>query len=89
MSDTEKKLKDITLQTIHRHEKTILEKVPNLNPEDHSLLLYLVIGYDLGKGMYFGLTFPLEDSSHIEELRALSTSILNLETMLLEWEFSN
>jgi len=26
----------------------------------------------LGKGKYFGLTFPLEDSTHIKELRALS-----------------
>jgi len=43
-----------------------------LNPEDYFLLLYLVMGYDLGKGKYFGLAFPLEDSTHLEELRALS-----------------
>lgn len=68
----ETNLKDAIFQTLYRHDKSILEKVPNLNPEDYSLLLYLVIGYDLGKGKYFGLTFPLEDSTHIEELRALS-----------------
>lgn len=68
----ETNLKDAIFQTLYRHNKSILEKVPNLNPEDYSLLLYLVIGYDLGKGKYFGLTFPLEDSTHIEELRALS-----------------
>lgn len=65
-------LKDTVFQTLYRHNKSILEKVPNLNPEDYSILLYLVMGYDLGKGKYFGLTFPLEDNSHLEELRALS-----------------
>jgi len=65
-------IKDAIFQTLRRHEKSILEKVPNLNPEDYFLLLCLVIGYDLGKGKYFGLTFPLEDSTHIEELRASS-----------------
>ena len=63
---------DTILQTLHIPNKSILKRVPNLNPEDYSLLLYLVIGYDLGKGKYFGLTFPLEDSTHIGELRALS-----------------
>jgi hypothetical protein len=63
---------DTIFQTLHLANKSILERTPNLNPEDYSLLLYLIIGYDLGKGKYFGLTFPLEDSTHIEELRALS-----------------
>jgi len=63
---------DIIVQTLHTPNKSILEIVPNLNPEYYSLLLYLVMGYDLGKGKYFGLTFPLEDSTHIEEIRALS-----------------
>jgi len=65
-------IKDIIFRTLHTPNKSILKTFPNLNPEDYSLLLYLVIGYDLGKGRYFGLTFPLEDSIHIEELRALS-----------------
>ena len=63
---------DTIFQTLHIPNKSILERVPNLNPEDYSLLLYLVMGYDLGKGKYFGLTFPLEESTHIKELRALS-----------------
>ncbi len=65
-------IKDIIFKTLHRHKESILNQVPNLNPEDYSLLLYLVIGYNLRKGKYFGLTFPLEDNSHLEELRALS-----------------
>ena len=65
-------IKDTIFQTLHTPNKSILKRVPNLNPEDYSLLLYLVIGYDLGKGKYFGLTFPLEESTHIAELRALS-----------------
>ena len=65
-------IKDTIFRTLHTPNKSILKRVPNLSPEDYSLLLYLVIGYDLGKGKYFGLSFPLEDSTHIEELRALS-----------------
>jgi len=65
-------IKDTIFRTLHTPDKSILKRVPNLNPEGYSLLLYLVIGYDLGKGRYFGLTFPLEDSTHIAELRALS-----------------
>jgi hypothetical protein len=76
MSNKEENLKDDILQTLHSYEKNILKKLPNLNPEDYSLLFYLVLGYDLGKGKYFGLTFPLEDSAHIEELRALSNKYI-------------
>jgi hypothetical protein len=65
-------LKEAIFQTLYRYDTSILEKVPNLKSEDYALLLYLVIGYDLGKGKYFGLTFPLEDNTHLEELRALS-----------------
>ena len=65
-------IKDTIFRTLHRHNKSILKKAPNLDPEDYYLLLYLVIGYGLGKGKYFGLTFPLEDSTHIEELKTLS-----------------
>ena len=60
------------LQALDTPNKSILKRAPNLYPEDYSLLLYLVIGYDLGKGRYFGLTFPLEDSNHIAELETLS-----------------
>jgi hypothetical protein len=65
-------LEDAIFQTLYRRKESILKQVPNLDPEDYSLLLYLVIGYDLGKGKYFGLIFPLEDDSHLDELRALS-----------------
>ena len=63
---------DAIHQALHTPNKGILKRVPNLNPENYSLLLYLVMGYELGKGRYFGLTFPLEDSTHIAELEALS-----------------
>jgi hypothetical protein len=65
-------IKDTIFQTLHTPNKSILKRVPNLNPEDYTLLLYSVVGYDLGKGKYFGLSFPLEDRTHIAELRALS-----------------
>jgi hypothetical protein len=79
MSSKEQNLKDDMLRTLHSHEESTLEKIPNLNPESYSLLFYLVLGSDLSKGMYFGLTFPLEDSAHIEELRALSNKYIEFK----------
>jgi hypothetical protein len=70
---------DTILQTFHIPNKSIFKRVPNLNPEDYSLLLYLVMGYDLGKGKYFGLTFPLEDSTHIAELGTLSNGYVEFK----------
>jgi hypothetical protein len=70
---------DVIVQTLHTPNKSILKIVPNLNPEDYSLLLYLVMGYDLGKGKYFGLTFPLEDSTHIAELGTLSNGYIEFK----------
>ena len=72
-------LKDTIFQTLYRLKESILKQVPNLDPEDYSQLLYLVIGYDLGKGKYFGLIFPLEDNSHLEELRALSNGYVEFK----------
>jgi hypothetical protein len=72
-------LKDTIFQTLYRRKESILKQVPNLDPEDYSLLLYLVIGYDLGKGNYFGLRFPLENNSHLEELRALSNGYVEFK----------
>ena len=65
-------LKDAIFQTLYRDKESSLKQVPNLNPDDYSLLLYSVMGSDLGKGKYFGLTFPLKDTGHLEELSALS-----------------
>ena len=76
-------IKDAILQTIKAPYKSILKRVPNLNPEDYSLLLYLVLGYSLGKGKYFGLTFPSDDSTHIEELRALSNGYVEIRDGVL------
>jgi hypothetical protein len=72
-------LKDTMFQAFHRYKENILKQVPNLNPEDYSLLLYLVIGYELGKGKYFGLTFSLEDNTHLEELKALSNGYVEFK----------
>jgi hypothetical protein len=72
-------LKDTIFQTLYRRKESILKQVPNLDPEDYSLLLYLVIGCDLGKGNYFGLIFPLEDKSHLEELKVLSNGYVEFK----------
>jgi hypothetical protein len=74
----ESSLEDVILQTFDSHDERILEKAPNLRPEDCSLLVYLVIGYHLGKSMYFGLTFPLENSANVNELRALSNGYIEI-----------
>jgi hypothetical protein len=37
------------------------------------------MGYHLGKSKFFGLTFPLEDSAHINELEALSNGYVEIK----------
>ena len=72
-------LEDYVSQTLHSDAEGILEKAPNLNPEDDSELFYLVMGYHLGKCKYFGLTFPLQDNTNVDELEALSNGYVEIE----------
>ena len=65
-------------QTLDSYIRRIQEKAPNLSSGDYSTLVYSVIGYHLGKCKYFGLKFPLEDSSHITELEALSNDYIEI-----------
>ena len=75
---SEYSLEEIISQTLDSHDERILEKVPNLDPQDCPLLVYLVAGYHLGKRTYFGLTFPMEDSTNIHELKALSNGYFEI-----------
>jgi len=77
-SQTNGSLKDVTYQMLHGCDDQILECAPNLSPGDCSLLAYLAMGYHLGKCGYFGLTFSLEDSAHIDELKDLSNGYLEV-----------
>jgi len=79
----ESSLVNAILQTVNGYDTKILEKAPNLNPEDCSALVYSVIGYHLGKCKYFGLTFPLEDETHTNELRALSNGYFEIRDHLV------
>jgi hypothetical protein len=76
---TEGSLEEAVLQTFDSNDERILEKAPNLSSEDCQFLVYSVIGYHLGKSKFFGLTFPLEDSAHISELRALSNGYVEIK----------
>jgi hypothetical protein len=80
---SESSLGDVTFQIFDGNAEKILESVPNLSPEDCSLLGYSVLGYHLGKSRYFGLTFPLKDGAHIDELRALSNGYLELRCSMV------
>lgn len=66
------RLGDSAFKILHNYDDKISESFPNLSLEDYSFFVYSTMGYLLGKCKYFGLTFPLEDSAHIEELKALS-----------------
>ena len=68
----ESSLEESILEAFDCNVCKIIEKTPNLSPEDCSELAYLMIGYHLGKCRYFGLTFLLEDGANADELRALS-----------------
>jgi hypothetical protein len=71
-------LEEAILQTVDSSNEKILEKAPNLSPEDCQFLVYSVIGCHLGKSKFFGLAFPLEDSAHINELKALSNGYVEI-----------
>ena len=72
-------LKDVIFQKLDVPKADILKEVPNLKPEHYLALVDLVIGQEIGKGIYAGLEFPLEDGSHLEELRGLSNNYLEFD----------
>jgi|WetSurMetagenome_2_1015567.scaffolds.fasta_scaffold114911_1 hypothetical protein len=57
----------------------LLEKLPNLVPEDCELVVYDAMGFQITKKGYFGLAFPLNDDKHINELKDLSNGYLELQ----------
>jgi len=75
-------LKDIVFQKLDVSKADILREVPNLKPEHYLTLVNLVIGHEIGKGIYAGLEFPLEDESHLEELRGLSNNYLEFDNVI-------
>ena len=77
---SENSLEDVVLHAFDSIDKRVLEMAPNLSPEDCSFLVYSAMGYHLGTCKYFGLTFPLEDSAHINELRDLSNGYLEVRS---------
>jgi len=76
-------LKDVIFQKLDVSKADILKEVPNLKPEHYLTLVNLVIGHEIGKAIYAGLEFPLEDDSHLEELRGLSNSYLEFDNVIV------
>ena len=72
-------LKDAVFQKLDVSQADILKEAPNLKPEHYLTLTNLVIGHEIGKGIYAGLEFPLEDESHLEALRGLSNNYLEFD----------
>ena len=72
-------LENVVLKSFDSCDEKILERAPNLCPEDCSLLVYLILGYHLDKSKYFGLTFPLEDTAKIDELKTLSNGYIEIK----------
>ena len=76
-------LKDVIFQKLDVSKADILKEVPNLKPEHYLTLVTLVIRHESGKGLYAGLEFPLEDDSHLEELRGLSNNYLEFDNIIV------
>jgi hypothetical protein len=76
-------LKDVIFQKLDVSKADILKEVPNLKPEHYLILVSLVIGHEIGKGIYVGLEFPLEDNSYLEELRGLSNGYLEFDNIIV------
>jgi hypothetical protein len=75
-------LKDVIVQKLDVSKADILKEVPNLKPEHYLTLVNLVIGHESGKAIYAGLEFPLEDDSHLEELKGLSNNYLEFDNVI-------
>jgi len=75
-------LKDVIFQKLDVSRADILKEVPNLKPEHYLTLVNLVIGHELGKGIYAELEFPLENDGHLEELRGLSNNYLEFDNVI-------
>ena len=52
---------------------------PNLNLEDCSMLMYILLGSMIGKGFYAHLEFPLENEKYVKDLEALSNSYVEFK----------
>ena len=76
-------LKGVIFQKLDVSKADILKEVPNLKPEHYLTLVNLVIGHEIGKGIYAGLEFPLEDDGHLEELRGLSNNYLEYDNVIV------
>ena len=76
---TENALTELLTQTVLNHNVGLLEKLPNLAPEDCALVVYTAMGFQLTKKCYFDLVFPTDDDSHIDELRNLSNGYLEFK----------
>ena len=76
-------LKDVIRQKLDMFKADILKEVPNLKPEHYLTLVDLVIRYEIGKAIYARLEFPLEDDSHLKELKALSNSYLEFDNSIV------
>ena len=76
-------LKDVIFQKLDVFKADILKEAPNLKPEHYLTLVDLFIRNEIGKGFYAGLEFPLEDDSHLEELRGLSNSYLEFDNIIV------
>ncbi len=76
-------LKDVIFQKLDVSKADILKEVPNLKPEHYLTLVNLFIRHESGKGFYAGLEFPLEDDSHLEELRGLSNNYLEFDNIIV------
>jgi len=72
-------LKNIIILMLHSCEQKISESAPSVSRSDCSLLAYETMGYRLGKCAYFGLTFPLEDGTDLDELKALSNGYIEVK----------
>jgi len=76
-------LKDVIFQKLDVSKADVLKEVPNLKPEHYFSLVNLIIGHEIGKAIYAGLEFPLEDESHLEELRGLSNNYLEFDNIIV------
>jgi len=69
---------------IGKLQEELKEQYPNLKPQDFPMLMYVFLGYIVGKGFYAHLEFTLENDTHIKDLEALSNGYIEFDGKVLK-----
>ena len=69
---------------IKKLEVVSAEQYPNLSLEDFLAFISVYIRHMMGRGLYIGLEFTLENDNHLEDLKALSNGYIEFDGSIVK-----